>query len=93
MGEKEGTPIVKTRRGAHEYHCGTFARRYYTDDSKTAKSNYDGPDFVFRNMVNSIANALDYYKNGNPTHIEYERDEDAIRKQIDANIKVVLAYK
>lgn len=38
IGEKEGTPIVETRRGAHEYNWGS-RRSYYTQDAKIAKAH------------------------------------------------------
>lgn len=42
--------------------------------------------FFAHTVVDDIANAIDYYNNGNPTHTEYERNEDAVREQIDSRI-------
>ena len=92
--ELRGMPFNQVKQEYGDLILQAYQDRANTMDKKKAerfmekaKSHYDGPVFVFRNMVDSIANALDYYKNGNPTHTEYERDEDAIRKQIDENIK------
>ncbi len=74
------------RLQAYQDRANTMDKKKAERFMEKAKSNYDGPVFVFRNMVDSIANALDYYKNGNPTHTEYERDENAIREKIDSNI-------
>ena len=42
--------------------------------------------FFAHNVIDDIANAIDYYSNGNEAHTENERDEDAVRKQIDSKL-------
>lgn len=42
--------------------------------------------FFAHNVLDDIVNAIDYYNNGNETHTENERDEEAIRKQIDSKL-------
>lgn len=42
--------------------------------------------FFAHNVIDDIANAIDYYNNGNESHTENERDTAAIEKQIDSKV-------
>lgn len=81
MLQKYGNRIQQ----AYEAYAETVPedqRKRWTNRVKRANEKA----FFAHNVIDDIANAIDYYNNGNESHTENERDTAAIEKQINSKV-------